>query len=72
VRVPFLEFPVRIGCFVAALVELSAGGGPWPAEASVSLTMVGPGRLQIRAGWPDGVKTSTQIDESGNASPTIP
>jgi hypothetical protein len=70
-RVPYLEFPVRIGCFVAALVELSAGGLPWSAEASVSLTMVGPGRLQIRAAWPDGVKTSTQIDEYGaGPSPT--
>ncbi|MEU7867804.1 DUF2264 domain-containing protein [Dactylosporangium sp. NPDC049140] len=58
VRVPWLEFPVRPGRWLATLVELCATPAPQPCR--VSLDESG-GELHVRVTWPDGADTPHPI-----------
>jgi len=73
VRVPWLEYPVEVGRWVCVLVELRgdaalASVGP----ATVAVEADGDGRWNVRALWPDGFTTSTQINENGVAFSATP
>jgi hypothetical protein len=72
VRVPWLAYPVRVGAWVVSLVELSGVStldGEGPARAELESRQR---ELVVRAVWPDGVHTSTQINEGGVATPATP
>jgi len=64
VRVPWLEFPVRPGGWVAALVELS-GRGSVPDRAACRVTVeqvdqdAADQAHNVRVEWPDGRETHT-------------
>jgi hypothetical protein len=73
VRVPWLEYPVEAGRWVVVLVELRGGTATeQDRPATVAVEADGDGRWNVRALWPDGFTTSTQINESGVASPAAP
>lgn len=66
VRVPWLQFPVRSGSWLAVLVELAGGVSGAPPSAAVSwpdggpAPHAGPG-FTVQATWPDGVSTKLYI-----------
>ena len=67
VRVPYVDYPVRVGAWVAALIELSGGHQPPECtECRVTVDAAAPGpadpALAVRVAWPDGVQTRTLID----------
>ncbi|RYV52156.1 DUF2264 domain-containing protein [Pengzhenrongella frigida] len=66
--VPWLEFPVQVGVWVAALVEL-AGTDRAGREVPCTAEIEGSGTVSV--GWPDGVTTRTLLDSqlSGYANP---
>jgi hypothetical protein len=73
VRVPWLEYPVAAGRWVVVLVELRGGTATeQDRPATVAVEADGDGRWNVRALWPDGFTTSTQINESGVAFPAAP
>jgi len=53
--VPWLEYPVRPGTWVAALVELSGA----PADRPACRAVLDGARVMVD--WPDGVSTTTQL-----------
>ncbi|MFI5916736.1 DUF2264 domain-containing protein [Dactylosporangium sp. NPDC051541] len=57
-RTPWLEYPVRPGRWLIALVELSAT--PAPKQCTVTLDDSGE-TLQLRVTWPDGTDTPHPI-----------
>jgi hypothetical protein len=73
VRVPWLEYPAEVGRWVCVLVELRGDTAPEPEpRATAAVEADGGGRWNVRVLWPDGFTTSTQINESGVASPAAP
>jgi hypothetical protein len=77
VRVPWLDYPVRVGAWVAVLVELAAAARPAvtasPAATGQPRAGLDPTDrgLRVWVDWPDGIRTSTHldIDASGGAVP---
>lgn len=65
VRVPWLEFPVRVGAWVAVLIEL-AGAAPGASPAG-SATPTGDRDVTIAVGWPDGVETKLHMESYGSS-----
>ena len=59
VQVPWLDYPVIPGTWVAALIALSADAEP-PAHFRVSLGHHDHG-WEVVATWPDGVRTRTSL-----------
>jgi hypothetical protein len=59
VRVPWLEYPVRPGEWIAALVELATATTPAPRPVHAE-PHTEDDRLHVRVDWPDGVRTYTQ------------
>lgn len=73
VQVPWLEHPVRVGIWVATLVELAgtdAIAGRRSTAASIDAD--GSGRFTARVQWPDGIHTSTRIGEDEVTIPVTP
>ena len=62
--VPWLEYPVRPGAWVATLVELS--GGPEPPDRRACRVVLGDAP-HVAVDWPDGVVTATRLDLPGHA-----
>jgi hypothetical protein len=61
VRVPWLDFAVRVGAWVAVLVELT--GAPGAGDPSTSTVAIeGDSDLAVRVEWPDGASTQLHID----------
>lgn len=64
VRVPWLDHPVHVGAWVAALIELSGGAQPPDRPACRVALDAADRRLDVRVDWPDGVRTHTRLDTS--------
>jgi hypothetical protein len=60
VRVPWLDYPVVPGAWVATLLELCAGQPAGPQAGRAVLDLAGQDIL-ARVDWPDGVRTNTPI-----------
>jgi hypothetical protein len=70
VLVPWLKYPARLGAWVATLVELSGAQAPPGLHvAAAAVEPAGASTLVVRAQWPDGRHTATQINEVGVAIP---
>jgi hypothetical protein len=59
VRVPWVDFPVRVGAWVAVLVELT--GAPGAGDPS-TVVIEGDSDLAVRVDWPDGASTQLHIE----------
>jgi hypothetical protein len=61
VRVPWLDFPVRVGPWAGALVELTgAPGADHPSPPRVAIE--GDSDLAVQVDWPDGASTQLHIE----------
>jgi hypothetical protein len=61
VEVPWLEYPVTPGAWVAALIALSADAEPPRCRASLALGEDEGQGWEVAAEWPDGVATRTPL-----------
>jgi hypothetical protein len=68
VRVPWLDHPVRPGEWVATLVELSGDGPAGDCRAGLDAS---EHHLDVRIGWPDGVRTHTRLEIPSAPGPAI-
>jgi hypothetical protein len=60
VRVPWLDFPVHVGRWIATLVELS--GSPQSSGTSSAAVDLDAGSA-VRVTWPDGISTQLHIEQ---------
>jgi hypothetical protein len=62
VRVPYLDYALHPGTWVATLIELSGGGPASPDRLPCRARLVpADDGLQVRVDWPDGVHTHSQL-----------
>ena len=62
--VPVLEFPVEVGVWVAALVELRGDDAPLPRAVLHLDESAGEATVE----WPDGVRTASRLLNSDPAT----
>lgn len=75
VRVPWLDFPVAVGDWVAVLVELAGDRPASPPTAALAVDPATPDlaapELAVAVTWPDGVRTNLNITIDGSSVPVV-
>jgi len=69
VRVPWLDHPVRPGAWVITLVALAGDDTNGAARACTTTLDASDHGLDVRVGWPDGVRTHTHLDTTASRAP---
>ncbi|MFK3978747.1 DUF2264 domain-containing protein [Micromonospora sp. NPDC050397] len=68
--VPWLDYAVRPGTWIAALTELSKQPAATAGQACQAVTDEDAGGLHVAVDWPDGVSTATRLDTKHARSAT--
>ncbi|GIH05509.1 hypothetical protein Rhe02_35760 [Rhizocola hellebori] len=71
VSVPWLEYPVRLGAWIACLIELSGGDQPPDRQGCRVVLTQREHDLDVRIDWPDGVQTLTCLENTNNPGHAI-
>jgi hypothetical protein len=68
--VPWLDYAVRPGAWVATFTELSGGAAVTARQACQAVADVDAGGLLVEVDWPDGISTATRLDTE-HARPAV-
>ncbi|MEV1015142.1 DUF2264 domain-containing protein [Micromonospora sp. NPDC049801] len=70
--VPWLDHPVRPGCWVAAFIELSGVSAATVGQAGRVVADENADGLHLAVDWPDGISTSTRLDTEHAGPARVP